>query len=174
MKIFSPSFDSLNTLCILCQYCTWWGAGTGVDRLRVPRTSGGHHRCFLGTRFSPAYGTLSTQNLCRRQLIMRSVSLTLTGLVSAWWRGEAPSAILAKPLLDCVTVFCLRQCKSWYLKVCEIWKNTGYFQTNWISCIINRGVRCDVVSDVGHTHCRHSFLLLTSFHQIGGPPLRQK
>ena len=26
-----------------------------------------------------------------------------------------------------------------------------YFQTNWISCILNLGVRCDVVSDAGHT-----------------------
>ena len=33
-------------------------------------------------------------------------------LISAWRRGQAPSAILAKPLSDCVTVFCLRQCKS--------------------------------------------------------------
>ena len=38
-------------------------------------------------------------------LFMRCVSLTLTGLVSAWRRGEALSAILAKPLSDCVTVF---------------------------------------------------------------------
>ena len=68
---------------------------------------------------------LSTQNLCRRQgslLFMRSVSLTLTGLVSAWRRGEAPSTTLAKPLSDCVTVFYLRQCKSRHLKFCEILK----------------------------------------------------
>ena len=53
-----------------------------------------------------------------RLLFTRRVSLTLTGLVSAWRRGEAPSAILAKPLSDCVTVFCLRQCKSRHLNVC--------------------------------------------------------
>ena len=86
-------------------------------------------------------------------LFMRCVSLTLTGLVSAWRWGEAPSAILAKPLSDCVTVLCLRQCKSRHLKVCEILKNTCYFQTNWTSCILNWGVRCDVVSDAGHTCC---------------------
>ena len=55
-------------------------------------------------------------------LFMRCVSLTLTGLVSAWRRGEAPSAVLVKPLSDCVTVLCLRQCKSRHLKVCEILK----------------------------------------------------
>ena len=44
-------------------------------------------------------------------LFMRCVSLTLTGLISAWRRGEAPSEILAKPLSDCVTALCLRQCK---------------------------------------------------------------
>ena len=41
-------------------------------------------------------------------LFTRCVSLTLTGLVSAWRRGEAPWEILAKPLSDCVTVLCLR------------------------------------------------------------------
>ena len=55
-------------------------------------------------------------------LFMRCVFLTLTGLVSAWRRGETLLAILAKPLSDCVTVFCLRQCKSSHLKVCEILK----------------------------------------------------
>ena len=55
-------------------------------------------------------------------LFMRCVSLTLTGLVSAWWREEAPSAILAKPMSDCVTVFCLSQCKSTHFNVCEILK----------------------------------------------------
>ena len=53
---------------------------------------------------------------------MRCVSLTLTGLISAWRRGEASSAILAKPLSDYVAVLCLRQCKSRHLKVCEILK----------------------------------------------------
>ena len=53
-------------------------------------------------------------------LCMRCVSLSLTGLASAWRRGEAPSAILAKPLSDCVTVFSLSQCKSRHLNVCEI------------------------------------------------------
>ena len=62
-----------------------------------------------------------------RLLFMRCVPLTLTGLVSAWRRGEAPSAILAKPLSDCVTVSCLRQCKSRHLNVCEILKKYMLF-----------------------------------------------
>ena len=90
---------------------------------------------------------------------MRCVSLTLTGLISAW--REAPSAILAKPLSDYVTVLCLRQCKSRHSKVCEIWKNTCYCETNWINCIFNWGVGFDVVSDASHTCCCCSFLLLT-------------
>ena len=115
------------------------------------------HACHLTPRQSPhkisAGGSL---------LFMRCVSLTLTGLVSAWRRGEAPLAILAKPLSDCVTLFCLRQCKSRHLNVCEIKKKkTCNFQTNWIFCILNWGVRCDVVSDAGHTCCCCSFLLLT-------------
>ena len=100
----------------------------------------------------PGAAPISTHNLCRRQLIINEVcvSLTLTGLVSAWRRGEAPSTILAKPLSDCVTVLCMRQCKSRHLKVCKILKkNTSYFQTNWMSCILNWGVRCDV-SDEGY------------------------
>ena len=60
-------------------------------------------------------------------LFMRCVSLTLTGLVSAWRRREAPSTILVKPLSDCVTVFCLRQCKSRHLNVCEILKKHMQF-----------------------------------------------
>ena len=60
-------------------------------------------------------------------LFMRCVSLTLTGLVSAWRRGEAPSSILAKPLSECVTLFCLRQCKSTHLNVCEILKKYMLF-----------------------------------------------
>ena len=86
-----------------------------------------------------------------RLLFMRCVFLTLTGLVSAWRRGETPSAILAKPLSDCVTVLCLRQWKSRHLKVCEILKKKCHFQTNWISCILNWGVRCDAVNDAGYT-----------------------
>ena len=43
-------------------------------------------------------------------LFMRFVSLTSTGLISAWRRGEASSAILAKSLSDCVNVLCPGQC----------------------------------------------------------------
>ena len=60
-------------------------------------------------------------------LFMWCVSLTLTRLVSAWRRG-APSAILAKPLSDCVTLFCLRQFKSRRLNVCEIEKKKNIFK----------------------------------------------
>ena len=70
-------------------------------------------------------------------LFMRCVSLTLTGLFSAWGLGEASSAILTKPLSDCVTVLCLGQCKPRHLRVCGILKRTCYFQTNWISDILN-------------------------------------
>ena len=75
-------------------------------------------------------------------LFMRCVSLTLTGLVSAWRRGEASSAILTKPLSDCVTVLCLGKCKSRHLRACGILKRTCYFQTNWIFYILNWDVRC--------------------------------
>ena len=70
------------------------------------------------------------------------VSLTLTGLFSAWGRGEASSAILAKSLSDYVTVLCLGQCISRHLRVCGILKRTCYFQTNWMSYILNWYVRC--------------------------------
>ena len=75
-------------------------------------------------------------------LFMSCVSLTLTGLISAWRRGEASSAILAKSLSDCVTVVCLGKYKSRHLKVCGIMKRAFYFQTNGISYIINWDVRC--------------------------------
>ena len=87
--------------------------------------------------------SLSTQNLCQRQLIIHEVCvLDLNRTISAWRRGEASSAILAKSLSDCVTVLCLGQCKSRYLKVCEIMKRTCYFQTNGISYILNWDVIC--------------------------------
>ena len=109
--------------------------------------------------------TVSTQNRITARgslLFMRCVFLTFTWLVSAWLRREVPSAILAKPLLsDCVTVFCLRQCKSRHLKFVKFWNNTCYFQTNWKSFILNWSVRFDVVSDAGRTCCCCSFLLLT-------------
>ena len=95
-------------------------------------------------------------------IVMRCVFLTFTWLVSAWLWREVPSAILAEPLLsDCVTVFCLRQCKSRHLKFVKFWNDTCYFQTNWISFILNWSVRFDVVSDAGRTCCCCSFLLLT-------------
>ena len=75
-------------------------------------------------------------------LFMRCVSLTLTRLISAWRRGKTSSAIVAKSLSDCVTVFCLWQCKSRHLKVCGIMKRTCYFQTKEISYILYWDVRC--------------------------------
>ena len=65
---------------------------------------------------------LHTESLPEAAYYSWCVFLTLTGLISAWRRGEASSAILAKPLSDYVTVLCLRQCKSRHLKVCEILK----------------------------------------------------
>ena len=55
---------------------------------------------------------------------------------------------------------CVR-CVSLTLTFVKFWKNTCYFQANWISCILNWGVRCDVVSDAGQTCCCFLFLLLT-------------
>ena len=75
-------------------------------------------------------------------LFKRCVVLTLRRLISTWRRGDACSAILAKPLADFVTVLCLGQCKSRHLKVCIILKMTCYFQTNWMSYILNWDVRC--------------------------------
>ena len=75
-------------------------------------------------------------------LFMMCVSLTLTGPISAWRRGEAFSAILVKPLSVCVTVLCMGQCKLRHLKVCGLLKMTCYFHTNWISYILNWDVRC--------------------------------
>ena len=70
------------------------------------------------------------------------ISLTFTGLISSWRRGEASSAILAKSLSDSVAALCVVQGKSRHLKVCEILKMTCYFQTNWMFYILNWDVRC--------------------------------
>ena len=91
-------------------------------------------------------------------LFMRCVSLTLTRLVSAWRRGEHPRQ------------FWLSHCQI--VSLSFVWGNSNqgvwtfvklkkkiHFQTNWISCIPNWGVRCDVVSGAGHTCCCCSFLL---------------
>ena len=121
--------------------------------------------------------SLSTQNRISdggSLLFMRCVSLTLTGLISAWRRREASSGILAKSLSDCVTVLCLAQCKSRHLKVCGIMKRPCYFQTNGISFILNWNVRC--------LWCRwrrfHVLLFWNSSsnfpHLIGEPPLPRK
>ena len=74
-------------------------------------------------------------------LFMRCGSLTLTGLISTWPRGVASPANLAKPSLDCVTLLCLVPWKSRHLQVCRILKGTYYFQTYWISCILNWDVK---------------------------------
>ena len=87
--------------------------------------------------------TLHTESLPEARYYSWGVypSLTLTGLISAWRRGKASSAILSKPLTYCVTVLCLGQCKSRHCKVCGIMKRTCYLQTNWISNILNWDVR---------------------------------
>ena len=106
-------------------------------------------------------------------LLFICVSLNSTGLFSAWQRGETSSAILAKPFSDCVTVLCIRQCKSRHLRICESLKRTCYFQTNLISYILNWDVRC--------LCCRwpwfHVMLLWPSSncpHLIREPPLLRK
>ena len=87
------------------------------------------------------YESLSTQNLCRRQLIIHEVcvlDLNRTNFIMA-----ARGSILGNfGLSDCVTALCMGQCKSRHLKVCGIMKRTCYFQTNGISCILNWDVRC--------------------------------
>ena len=101
--------------------------------------------------------SLSAQNLCRRQLIIHEVYvLDLNWLILAWGRGEASSAILAKSLSDCVTVHCLGKFKSEDLRVCGIMERTCYFQTNWISYILNWDVRCRF------TCCCVEIILLTA------------
>ena len=57
---------------------------------------------------------------------MRYSSLTLTGLILAWRRGDPSLAILAKSFSDYDRVIRLGQCKSWPLKVCGIEKRTCY------------------------------------------------
>ena len=107
-------------------------------------------------------------------LFMRCVSLTLTGLFSAWRRGEVSTAILTKPLSDCVTVLCLGQCKSRHLRVCGILKRSCYFQTNWTSYILNWDVRCLCCRDAVSTCCGVELRPLTARHLIGKPPLQRK
>ena len=93
--------------------------------------------------FQPGESALFTQNLCQRKLIIHEVYvLDLNWTISAWRRGKASSAILAKPLSDCVTFLCLGQCMSRHLRVCGILKRTYYSQRNWISYILNWDVRC--------------------------------
>ena len=105
---------------------------------------------------------------------MRCVSLTLTGLISAWRRGEASLTILAKSLSDFVTVLCLGQCKSRHLKVCGIMKRTCYFQTNEISYILNKDVCCLCCP----WRRFHVLLFWASSsncpHLVGEPPLLRK
>ena len=106
---------------------------------------------------------------------MRCVSLTLTGLVSAWRRGEAPSAILAKPLSDCVTLFCLRQCKWRHLNVCEIKKRIHaiFKQIEYLAFLTEVCVVMLWVTPVTRVVVVR-FFFQRLLHQIGGPPWRQK
>ena len=107
--------------------------------------------------------TISTQNLCRRQLIIHEVCvLDLNGLVSAWRRGKHPRQLWLSPCQIVSLSF------VWDNANQGIWtfvkfkkKTTCYFQANWISCILNWGVCCDFVSDAGHTCCCCSLFPLT-------------
>ena len=66
-------------------------------------------------------------------LFMRCVSLTLTGLISAWRRGEASSAILAKSLSDSVTVLCLSNANHAIWKFVESWKGHATFKMEYLT-----------------------------------------
>ena len=102
------------------------------------------------------------------------MSLTLTGLISAWRRGEVFSVILAKPLSDCVTVHCLGQCKSRHSEVCGILKRVCNFQTNWISYILTGTFVVCAVGDAGSTCCCFELLLLSAPYLIAEQPLQRK
>ena len=92
-------------------------------------------------------------------LFMKCVSLTLTGQVSAWQGstiGDFGKALVRSchcPLSEAM------QLKA-FESLWNVEKNACYFETNWISCILNWGVRCDVVSDARQCCCCQ-FLLLT-------------
>ena len=110
-------------------------------------------------------------------LFMSCVSLTLTGLVSAWRRGEAASAILAKPLSDCITVFCPRQCKSRHLKVCEILKKKIHAiskqQIEYLAFLTELCVVMLWVTPATRVVVVRFFFNFF-LHQIGGLPLTDK
>ena len=109
-----------------------------------------------------------------RLLFMRCVSLTLTGLISAWRRGEESLPILANSLSDGVTVLCLGQWKSRHLKVCGIMKRTCYFkQMEYLTFLTGAFVIYDV-GDTGSTCCCFGLLFLTAPTLIGEPPLPRK
>ena len=117
------------TPCVVPTGTTWIQSAKKASSVRTPPSSG--VVSILNARMTlECYPwNHSSHRISARGslLFMRCVSLTLTELVSAWRWEEAPSAILAKPLSDCVTVFCLRQCKSRYLNVCEIFKRYMLF-----------------------------------------------
>ena len=109
------------------------------------------HKVFHGQQNS-----LSTQNLCMRQLI------------------------LAKPLSNCGTVLCHGQSKSIHLKVCGILKRTCYIQIECLTLLTGTFVVC-AVADAGPACC--CFLASSAptptphppnTHFIGEPPFQPK
>ena len=109
----------------------------------MPGPQDAQRRVAIIVTMSPREAALSTQNFCRRQLIIHELCvLDLNWTIFSMAMRETSTAISTKPLSDCVTVLCLGQCKSRHLRVCGILKRTCYFQTNWISYILNSDVRC--------------------------------
>ena len=105
--------------------------------------------------------SLSTQNRCRRQLIIHEVcvlDLNRTSFSMAT-RGSTLGNFGYALVRLCHCLLSEAMQIKTYERLWNCKKNICYFQTNWPSCILNWGVRCDVVSDASHACC--SFLLLT-------------
>ena len=107
-------------------------------------------------------------------LFMRCVSLTLTGLISAWRRGEASSANLAKSLSDCVTVFVCGNANQGIWKFVEVWKGHATFKQMGYLTFLTWTFVVYAVGDAGSTCCCFGLLLLTTAHLIREPPLLRK
>ena len=98
--------------------------------------------------------SISTQNLFRRQLIIHEVCVLDRNRTS--FSMATRGSTLGNFGCPCQIVslsFVWGNANQGIWTFVKFWKNTYYFQTNWISCIVNWGVRCDVVSDASHTCC---------------------
>ena len=105
-------FDRSGLLSLSENHSCTWNCVTMLDFISTAQSTCAKGRIYMALRSYVVLGQSPHRISAGGSLLfMRCVSLTLTGLVSAWQRGEAPSAILAKSLSDCVTVFCLKQCR---------------------------------------------------------------